>query len=332
MIEAMLMSHESGRESPKLLEQVRQLIRIRHYSIRTEQAYLQWIRRYILFHGKRHPADIRGEHLTQFLSDLAIRGKVSASTQNQALNAILFLYREVLKIQLPWIDDVQRAKRSEHIPVVLTRSEIKSLLAQLEGTVWLMAAMTYGGGLRLLECLRLRVKDLDLERCELTIRDGKGQKDRVTMLPRSIVDPLRNHLARVGQLHNRDLAEGFGGVYLPFALERKYPNADREWAWQYVFPASRRSVDPRAKVERRHHANEAVLQRAVRNAVRGAGIMKPASVHTLRHSFATHLLESGYDIRTVQELLGHSDVKTTMIYTHVLNRGGKGVVSPLDSG
>lgn len=327
------MSHPASRPpSPRLLDQVREVIRIRHYSIRTEQAYLQWIRRYILFHEKRHPKDLRGPELTAFLSDLAIRGKVSASTQNQALNAVLFMYREVLKIQLPWLDDIHRAKRSQHLPLVLSRQEVKHLLAQLEGTVWLMTSLTYGGGLRLLECLRLRVKDVDLERGELTIRDGKGQKDRMTMLPRTLIDPLRTHLARVHQLHDRDIAEGFGRVYLPFALDRKYPNANVEWGWQYVFPASRRSVDPRSGAERRHHANPEVLQRAVKNAVRKAQIVKPASVHTLRHSFATHLLESGYDIRTVQELLGHSDVKTTMIYTHVLNRGGRGVVSPLDVG
>jgi integron integrase len=316
--------------SPRLLDQVREVIRIKHYSIRTEQAYLQWIKRYIIFHGKRHPKDLGAAELRAFLSDLAIRGQVSASTQNQALNAILFMYREVLKTELPWIDGVQRAKRSQRLPVVLTRQEVQALLAQFEGTIWLMAGITYGGGLRLLECLRLRVKDLDLDRCELIVRDGKGQKDRITMLPKTLVEPLRTHLARVRHLHQRDVAEGFGRVYLPFALDRKYPNADLEWGWQYVFPASRRTIDPRSGVERRHHVNPEVLQRAVRNAVRKANILKPASVHTLRHSFATHLLESGYDIRTVQELLGHADVKTTMIYTHVLNRGGRGVVSPLD--
>jgi integron integrase len=318
--------------TPRLLDQVRELIRIRHYSIRTEQAYLQWIRRYIIFHGRRHPRELGAPELTAFLSDLAIRGKVAASTQNQALNAILFLYRDVLKIALPWLEDVQRAKRSQHLPVVLTQEEVKRLLAQLEGTVWLMASVTYGGGLRLLECLRLRVKDVDFERAELTIRDGKGQKDRMTTLPKRLIEPLRDHLARVKVRHERDLEEGFGRVYLPFALERKYPNADREWGWQYVFPSSRRSIDPRSGVERRHHVNPEVLQRAIKNAVRRAQIVKPASVHTLRHSFATHLLEAGYDIRTVQELLGHSDVKTTMIYTHVLNRGSRGVVSPFDVG
>jgi len=315
----------------RLLDDVRDVIRIKHYSIRTEQAYLQWIRRYILFHGKRHPRELGADHLSAFLSDLAVRGRVAAATQNQALNAILFLYRQVLKQNLPWIEGVQRAKQPQHLPVVLTRPEVKPVLAQLEGTVWLMASLTYGGGLRLLECLRLRVKDIDFERGELTIRDGKGQKDRVTMLPRLLIDPLRTHLSRVHLLHARDVAEGYGRVYLPFALDRKYPNADREWAWQYIFPAARRSIDPRSRLERRHHASPDVLQRAIKNAVRSAGLAKPASVHTLRHSFATHLLQSGYDIRTVQELLGHSDVKTTMIYTHVLNRGGRGVVSPLDT-
>ena len=315
----------------RLLDDVRDVIRIKHYSIRTEQAYLQWIRRYILFHGKRHPSELGADHLSAFLSDLAVRGRVAAATQNQALNALLFLYRQVLKQNMPWIEGVQRAKQPRHLPVVLTRNEIRHVLAQLEGTVWLMASLTYGGGLRLLECLRLRVKDIDFERCELTIRDGKGQKDRVTMLPRLLVDPLRTHLTRIHLLHERDLAEGHGRVYLPFALDRKYPSADREWAWQYVFPASRRSIDPRSRIERRHHASPDVLQRAIKNAVRSGGVAKPASVHTLRHSFATHLLQSGYDIRTVQELLGHSDVKTTMIYTHVLNCGGRGVVSPLDT-
>lgn len=317
--------------TPRLLDQVREVIRIKHYSIRTEQAYVQWIRRYIIYHGRRHPKELGAPELSAFLSALAVQGRVSASTQNQALNAILFLYREVLKTTLPWLEGVQRAKKPQHLPVVLTRDEVKHVLANLDGTVWLMAAVTYGAGLRLQECLRLRVKDLEFTRSEILIRDGKGQKDRITMLPRNLVDPLRTHLAKVRQLHEQDLAEGFGRVYLPFALDRKYPNAEREWSWQYIFPSVRRSTDPRSGIERRHHCDPAVLQRAMKQAVRTAQIVKPASVHTLRHSFATHLLESGYDIRTVQELLGHSDVKTTMIYTHVLNRGGRGVVSPLDT-
>ena len=319
-------------EGPRLLDQVRELIRIRHYSIRTEQAYLQWIRRYILFHGKRHPRDMGADELTMFLSDLALKRNVSASTQNQALNAILFLYRDVLKISLPWLNDVQRAKKPQRLPVVLTRREVASLLARLEGTSWLMAALTYGSGLRLLECLRLRVKDVDFHYKQILVRDAKGQKDRVTVLPHNLIDPLRDHLAKVRELHERDTREGFGEVYLPFALAEKYPSAPREWGWQYIFPSKRRSLDPRTGIARRHHVPEDALQRAVKIAVRSAGISKPASVHTLRHSFATHLLEAGYDIRTVQELLGHSDVKTTMIYTHVLNRGGRGVVSPIDLG
>lgn len=296
------------------------------------QAYLQWIRRFIIFHGKRHPRDMGATELTAFLSDLAIRRNVAASTQNQALNALLFLYREVLKISLPWLDDVQRAKKPQRLPVVFTRDEIRSLLAQLQGTSWLMTGLIYGGGLRLMECLRLRVKDVDFHYAQLVIREAKGQKDRVTILAKNLIDPLRTHLARVRALHESDLREGYGRVCLPFALASKYPNADREWGWQYVFPSSRRSIDPRSGAEHRHHAPEDALQRAVKQAIRKASIIKPASVHTLRHSFATHLLESGYDIRTVQELLGHSDVKTTMIYTHVLNRGGRGVVSPLDVG
>ena len=315
---------------PRLLDQVREAIRIRHYSIRTEQAYLDWIRRFILFHGKRHPREMGAPELTAFLSDLAMTRNVAASTQNQALHAILFLYRNVLKIDLPWLDDVQRAKKPQHLPIVFTREEVKALLAQLQGTTWLMAMLTYGGGLRLLECLRLRVKDVDFHYRQLLVRDAKGQKDRVTILPNSLVDPMRTHLARIRHLHEIDLRDGYGRVYLPQALATKYRNADRQWGWQYVFPSSRRSIDPRSGHERRHHAPEDSLQRAVKQAIRKANIVKPGSVHTLRHSFATHLLESGYDIRTVQELLGHADVKTTMIYTHVLNRGGRGVVSPVD--
>jgi integron integrase len=320
----------AGGNPPRLLDQVREVIRIRHYSIRTEQAYVQWIRRFILFNGKRHPREMGAPELTAFLSDLATQHHVAASTQNQALNAILFLYRDVLNIDLPWLAEVQRAKKPQHLPIVFTREEVKALLAQLQGTTWLMAMLTYGSGLRLLECLRLRVKDVDFSYKQLLVRDAKGQKDRVTMLPNSLVEPIRSHLARVRQLHEIDLRAGFGRVYLPHALAVKYPSADREWGWQYVFPSSRRSIDPVSGIERRHHAPEDALQRAVKQAIRKANIVKPGSVHTLRHSFATHLLESGYDIRTVQELLGHADVKTTMIYTHVLNRGGRGVVSPVD--
>jgi integron integrase len=326
------MTVASSGAPPRLLDQVREVIRIRHYSIRTEQAYVQWIRRFILFHGKRHPRDMGAPELTAFLSHLAIQRNVAAATQNQALNAILFLYRDVLKITLPWLEDVQRAKKPQHLPVVFTSDEVKGLLAQLQGTPWLMAALTYGGGLRLLECLRLRVKDVEFHYKQLIVRDAKGQKDRVTILPNLLIEPLRSHLARTHELHESDLREGYGRVYLPHALATKYPNADRDWGWQYIFPSSRRSVDPRSGIERRHHAPEDSLQRAIKQAIRKARIVKPGSVHTLRHSFATHLLESGYDIRTVQELLGHADVKTTMIYTHVLNRGGRGVVSPADMG
>jgi integron integrase len=315
---------------PRLLEQVREIIRLKHYSIRTEQTYLHWIKRYILFHAKRHPREMGAPELTAFLSHLAIKGNVAAATQNLALNAVLFLYREVLKIELPWLTDVQRAKKPERLPLVFTRDEVKRLLAQLDGTRWLLIALIYGGGLRLLECARLRVKDVDFHYSQLIIRDGKGQKDRVTTLPDLLREPLRQHMTRVKERHLQDIAEGYGRVYLPNALDRKYPQADREWGWQYVFPAANRSVDPRSKVERRHHVSESAIQKAVKNAIRKASIIKPGSVHTLRHSFATHMLESGADIRTVQELLGHKDVSTTMIYTHVLQKGGKGATSPLD--
>ena len=315
---------------PRLLEQVRERLRLKHYSIRTEQAYLDWIKRYILFHGKRHPAAMGKLEAEGFLTHLAVDRKVAASTQNQALSAILFLYKEVLGRELEWLDNVQRAKRPARVPVVLTEAEVRALLGQLQGRHFLMASLLYGAGLRLMECVRLRVKDIDFGYAQITVRDGKGNKDRVTMLPGALREKLEEHLGRVQPLHQKDLKEGFGEVYLPFALARKYPRAGREWAWQYVFPASKRSIDPRSGVERRHHIDEQSLQRAVKTASRQAGIAKPASCHTLRHSFATHLLQSGYDIRTVQELLGHKDVSTTMIYTHVLDRGGKGVRSPLD--
>lgn len=324
------MQMPAPREEPKLLDQVRNLIRLKHYSIRTEQAYLGWIRRFILFHHKRHPKEMGKTEIEAFLTHLAVQENVAASTQNQAMNAILFLYRHVLKQDLDWLEDVTRAKQPARLPVVLTVPEVQAVLTQLEGQYWLMASLLYGSGLRLMECLRLRVKDLELTRRELIVRDGKGAKDRITLLADKLIQPLQTQLERVKALHQQDLQQGFGAVYLPYALERKYPNANREWAWQYVFPTDKRSIDPRSGVERRHHLGETALQQAVRNAVRQAGIDKPASCHTLRHSFATHLLANGYDIRTVQELLGHKDVRTTMIYTHVLNRGGKGVRSPLD--
>ncbi len=316
----------------KLLDQVRARLRLKHYSLRTEAAYIGWIRRFILFHQKRHPKDMGKREVEAFLSHLASAAKVSASTQNQALAACLFLYREVLAIDLPWLSDVTRAKVSQHVPCVLSATEVRDLLAHMDGRTWLMASLLYGTGVRLMECLRLRVKDVDFQRLEITVRQGKGAKDRRTMLPAALVAPLRQQLERVQALHRRDVeTPEFAGVALPFALARKYPNAEFELAWAYIFPASRLGTDPLGGKLRRHHLDEKVLQRAVHSALLRAQINKPASCHTLRHSFATHLLESGYDIRTVQELLGHSDVATTMIYTHVLNKGGKGVRSPLDS-
>ena len=316
---------------PRLLDQVRDRIRLKHYSIRTEDTYVQWIRRFILFHGKRHPREMRASEVEGFLTHLAVHGRVSASTQNQAKSALLFLYKEVLGEQLPWLDNIETAKRPERLPVVLTVEEVKTILAEVDGTGGLILHLLYGTGMRILECLRLRIKDINFPKREIVIREGKGFKDRVTMLPASLVASLDAHLNRVERLHANDLAEGYGEVYLPYALERKYPKAARDWAWQYVFPSIKRSVDPRSGAIRRHHVDEQNIQRAMRRVVRAAGIAKLATPHTLRHSFATHLLEAGYDIRTVQELLGHADVSTTMIYTHVLNRGGRGVVSPLDA-
>jgi len=320
----------STNSPPKLLDQVRGKIRLKHYSIRTEQAYADWIKRFILFFGKRHPRELGAADVERFLTHLAVEGKVAASTQNQAKSALLFLYREVLEIEFPWLDNIEKAKAPKRLPVVLTRQEVQAVLSRLQGTHWLIASLLYGTGLRIMECMRLRVKDVDFSRKEILVRDGKGFKDRVTMLPAALVNPLRDHLKRVKVLHEQDLAEGLGNVYLPYALERKYPTAAREWSWQYVFPAASKSTDPRTDEVRRHHVQEQAVQRAVKQAVRDANLAKPATPHTLRHSFATHLLEGGYDIRTVQELLGHSDVSTTMIYTHVLNKGGRGVTSPLD--
>jgi integron integrase len=319
-------------DKPKLLDEVRDVIRRKHFSIRTEQAYTDWIKRYILFHGKRHPREMAEVEVTQFLTHLAREGRVAASTQNQALSALLFLYKEVLKQEIGWLENVERAKRPAKLPVVLTREEVKRLFAQLHGVHGLMAGLLYGSGLRLMECVRLRVKDVDFGYLRITVRDGKGAKDRVTMLPVNLAKSLERHLQRGKSQHEEDFEAGFGRVYLPFALARKFPNAEREWAWQYVFPSARLSVDPRSagSIKQRHHVDESVLQDAVKRAVRAAGINKPATCHTLRHSFATHLLENGYDIRTVQELLGHKDVSTTMIYTHVLNKPGIGVKSPLD--
>lgn len=317
-------------QSPKLLDRVRDRIRRKGYSKRTEQSYAHWIKRYIFFHGKRHPAEMGKDEVEAFLTSLAVDRNVSASTQNLALSAIIFLYREVLEMPLPWLENVERAKKPARLPTVLTRQEVQSVLARLDGTTGLMLKLLYGTGMRLMECVRLRVKDVDFSMGQITVRDGKGGKDRVTMLPRGLVEPLHLHIGQVKALHQADLATGLGGVWLPDALAVKYPGAAKAWGWQYVFPARGISTDPRSGERRRHHVDEKQLQRHIRKAALDAGLVKPVSPHTLRHSFATHLLENGYDIRTVQELLGHSDVSTTMIYTHVLNRGGRGVESPLD--
>lgn len=315
---------------PKLLDQVRATIRTLHYSIRTEQAYVDWVRRFILFHNKRHPKDMGKEEIEAFLTHLAVEGRVSASTQSQAKSALLFLYQKVLKVEVDWLKDVVSAKQPQRLPTVLTNEEARSLLSRMGGDVWLVASLLYGSGLRLLEACRLRVLDIDFEMKQITVRNGKGAKDRVTMLPTSLIEPLKSHLHLVKLQHERDCEQGHGQVYLPYALDRKYPNAPTEWMWQYVFPASRLSTDPRTGKVRRHHIEEQRIQRAVRQAALDAGINKRVTPHTLRHSFATDLLRAGYDIRTVQDLLGHKDVRTTMIYTHVLNRGGQGVISPLD--
>ena len=316
---------------PKLLDEVRQLIRLRHYSYKTEKTYVHWIKRFIFFHRLRHPKEMGAPEVTAFLSHLATSKNVSASTQNQALSALLFLYRRVLGVELPWIAEVERAKRPGHVPAVFTREEVRAILSRLSGTRWLVISLLYGAGLRLSESLKLRVKDVDFGYRQIVVRGGKGGKDRHTLLPAPATEPLRRHLVRVKALHERDLRAGYGCVELPYALERKYPQACREWGWQYVFPASKLSPDPRTGVTRRHHLHPSAAQKAVREAMRAAGITKHGGCHTFRHSFATHLLEDGYDLRTIQELLGHSDVRTTMIYTHVLNRGGRGVRSPLEA-
>ena len=321
---------EGHSREPRLLDQVHAAIRARHYSRRTEKSYVRWILRFILFNGKRHPADMGEREITSFLSMLATRRKVSASTQNQALSAILFLYRVVLQQKFDWLDGIVKAKRPVRLPVVLAREEVKAVLGHIRGTPWLMASLMYGAGLRLLECARLRIKDVDFAMGEITVRDGKGRKDRVTMLPYALRAPLAEHVERVKRQHEADLRRKLGSVELPDSLDRKYPRAAWEWGWQWVFPATKFYLDRESGRYRRHHLHESVVQRAMKEAVRMAGIAKPASCHTLRHSFATHLLEAGYDIRTIQELLGHSDVSTTMIYTHVLNKGGRAVRSPLD--
>jgi integron integrase len=318
-------------EAPRLLERMQRALRVRHYSLRTEEAYLGWIRRFFA-HTRRHPKELSSDEINRFLTHLAVTKHVAASTQRQALSAILFLYREVLKIDPPWIDDLVRARQPKRLPTVLSKEEVAALLARLEGTVQLVVMLLYGTGMRILECLRLRVQDLDFDLGHITIRDGKGRKDRTTLLPASCRQRLLDHLDRVKALHDEDLADGFGLVHLPHALARKNPSAAADWRWQYVFPASSRGIDPRTDRTRRHHLHETVIYRALKKATREAGIAKRVSSHTMRHSFATHLLIAGYDIRTIQELLGHKDVKTTMIYTHVLkNSGGRGVKSPADT-
>jgi integron integrase len=315
---------------PRLIDRLREAIRSRHYSRRTEKTYWFWIRFFIRYHGMRHPSEMGGAEVQAFLSWLATERNVAAATQNQALSALLFLYQKVLGQELPWLDGIVRAKRPVRLPTVLTEAEVRRLLGALRGVKWVMASLLYGSGLRQIECLSLRVKDVNFAYRQILVRDAKGGKDRVTMLPEGLVQPLQEHLGRVRLLHQRDLAQGFGEVSLPYALARKYPRAGYEWGWQFVFPSKNRSADPETGVIRRHHIYPDTLHRAVKHAAQAARIVKPVSCHTLRHSFATHLLERGQDIRTVQELLGHSDVSTTMIYTHVLNRGARGVKSPLD--
>jgi integron integrase len=314
----------------KLLEKVKNVIRTKHYSIRTEQAYLGWIKNYIFFHNKKHPLELNEQHISEFLTYLAVQRKVAASTQNQAMSAIMFLYKEVLQHNIRDVPDIAYAQKPVKLPVVFNVDELKRLFTVIDPKYKLMASLLYGSGLRLMECIRLRVKDVDLKYKQITVRCGKGNKDRITPLADKLIPDLQIQLDKVKIIHQKDLQDGFGCVYLPFALQRKYPNSNREWGWQYVFPSSKRSTDPRSGIVRRHHLDEAALQRAVKKAIRDAGIIKPGSCHTLRHSFATHLLEDGYDIRTVQELLGHKDVRTTMIYTHVLQKGGFAVRSPIE--
>lgn len=321
----------TGQSKPRLLDQVRNKIRAKHYSIRTEEAYTDWIKKFILFNNKRHPSEMGAFEIETFLNHLAVKRKCAASTQNQALCSILFLYKDVLKIDLPKLDNITRAKTPTRLPVVLNKSETQILLSNMQGTHQLMARLLYGSGMRLMELIRLRVLDIDFGLNEIVVRSGKGNKDRVTILPDSLCSSLQDHLLYVKTIFESDRRNNVKGVYLPFALERKYPNASTEWRWQYVFPSNRLSKDPRSKVIRRHHMDEKTLQRAVKKAADQADITKKVSPHTLRHSFATHLMENGYDIRTVQELLGHKDISTTQIYTHVLNRGGRGVISPLEN-
>jgi len=315
---------------PMLMNQLRGALRSRHYSSRTEQVYCRWVEKFVTFHDGRHPAKLEEPEINAFLTHLAVKDKVSASTQNQALAALLFFYRNIIGREVGELGEVTRARRPRHLPVVLTREEVRAVLAHLAGDKWLIASLLYGAGLRLMECLGLRVQDLDFARNEILVRGGKGRKDRVTMLPASLKPPLREHLKRVSRIYRQDIADGWGRVPLPYALDRKYPNASHEWRWQWVFPQTHRWVNPKTGEQGRHHVDPSLVQKAVREAVARAGLSKRATCHTFRHSFATHLLETGYDIRTVQELLGHSDVRTTMIYTHVLNRGPSAVRSPID--
>jgi integron integrase len=320
----------TDKDLQKLLDQVRYVLRRNNYAFRTEETYLNWIKRFIRFHNLQHPTKLDTPHIEAFLTDLALVKNVAASTQNQAFNAVMFLYHHVIRTELSSPVDAIRARHPKRLPTVLTKQETNEILAALSGTHQLMARLLYGGGLRLMECVRLRVKDVDFSRRQIMVRNGKGYQDRVTMLPDTLIEPLQQHLPRVKQTHLQDLKLGYGRVHLPYALVRKYPGANREWAWQYVFPARHLAKDPRANTIRRHHLAESGLQKAVRRASRQVGLLKHVTCHTFRHSFATHLLEAGYDIRTVQELLGHKDVRTTMIYTHVLNKGPMAVRSPLD--
>lgn len=318
-------------QQPKLLDRLREALRSRHYSRQTEKAYCHWVRRFIFFHNIRHPVEMAEPEINAFLTHLAVNEKVSASTQTQALSALLFLYRHVLDREIGDLGDVIRARKPKRLPVVMTREEVKAVLVHLGGDKWLMANLMYGAGLRLMECLRLRVQDIEFERNEITVRDGKGSQDRRTMLPESLKSPLREHLRKVKAMHERDLGDGWGRVQMPDALNRKYPHAPADWRWQWVFPQENRWKNTKTGEQGRHHVHETIPQRAVKEAVRAAGIIKHVGCHTFRHSFATHLLEAGYDIRTIQELLGHKDVTTTMIYTHVLNKGGHAVRSPVDA-
>lgn len=330
--ESEVLSADGGERRPMLLDEVRRQLRVRHYSLRTERCYVDWIRRYVRANGRRHPRDMGGPDVERFLSTLAVERRVAASTQNQALSALLFLYRHVLEVELAWMENVVRAKRQARIPTVLSRDEVRRLLACMDGRPWVMASLLYCTGMRLMDCLRLRIKDVDFARSEIAVRDGKGGKDRRTVLPATLTHPMQREIERARALHQEDLATGLGEAALPHALSRKYTGAAREAGWQFVFPSTRRSIDPLDGVERRHHPDDSILARAIKSACRRAGLIKPVSAHTRRHSFATRLLESGYDLRTIQELLGHSDISTTQICSHVLNRGGHGVVSPLDAG